>query len=189
MNDEHDDIILDEETGIDDSVLADEAQSDTIKKLKLKLKDAEDKSKEYLDGWQRAKADFVNIRKRDEENQKEFVKFAKEGVIADLIPVLDSFDLALQNKTAWEALPKDWRIGMESIYNQLVSILATHGVSKDTPTGKPFDPNHHDAVAMVSVDNKENDHIVMETLQSGYNLGEKNIRPAKVKVGEYTETQ
>ncbi len=188
MKDEQDDITLDEETGIDDSVLAEEVQGDTIKKLKARLKEAEEKSKEYLDGWQRAKADFINIRKRDEEAQKEFVKFAKEGVIADLIPVLDSFDLAFQNKTSWETLPKDWRIGMESIYNQLLSVLSSHNVSKDTPTGKPFDPNHHDAVGMVPVEDKEHDHIVIETLQSGYNLGEKNIRPAKVKVGEYHET-
>jgi molecular chaperone GrpE (heat shock protein) len=61
-------------------------------------------------GWQRAKADLLNARKRDEEEKKEYIKFANERMIEDLLPVLQSFDMAMGNKEAWEKADKNWRI-------------------------------------------------------------------------------
>jgi len=184
MNDEQDEITIDHsDENLDDSVIADEHKGDTIKKLKEKLKDAESKKQEYLDGWQREKADFINIRKRDEEAKQEFLKYAKEETMLDIIPVLDSFDLAFRNKTAWEELPKDWRIGIESIYNQLISVLEAHGVKKVVPVGEVYDPKLHEAVESLPVSEKEKDGVVLEVLQAGYTLAGKEVRPAKVKVG------
>ena len=96
MKDEDKDISIDKDADLDDSVIAEEHQGDALKKLKLKLKEAEAKAKEYLDGWQRTQADFVNLRKRDEEAKLDFVKFANSTLVEDLLPVLDSFTLALQ---------------------------------------------------------------------------------------------
>ncbi len=184
MNDEQDEITIDhDDENLDDSVVVDEHQGDTIKKLKEKLKVSEAQSKEYLDGWQRAKADFINIRKRDEEAKLEFLKYAKEETMLDIIPVLDSFDLAFLNKKAWEELPKDWRIGIESIYNQLISVLEAHGVKKIVPMGETYDPKLHEAVESLPVSEKEKDGVVLEVLQAGYTLAGKEVRPAKVKVG------
>jgi molecular chaperone GrpE len=183
MKDENDDIILDTDSDLDDSVVADEHQGDTIKKLRENLKKAEAEAKEYLLGWQRAKADFINIRKRDEEAKQEFVKFSKEEIVSDLIPVLDSFDLAFRNKESWEMLPKDWRTGMESIYNQLLSALSSHGVQKIIPTGEKFDPKLHEAVEMVPVSDDEEDGKILEVTQPGYSLVGKEVRSPKVKVG------
>jgi len=158
-----------------------------LKKLREKLKISEAEKLEYLTGWQRSKANFINMRKRDEEMKGEFMKFAKEGIIVDLLPVLDSFDLAFKNKAVWESLPEDWRKGMESIYTQLQNILSSHGVTKLDLIGMPFDPRFGDAVSMQPVTDKSADHTVMDVLQTGYTLNDKPIRIAKVVVGEYHE--
>ncbi len=187
-DDNSDDVILDTDSDLDDSVVAETHQGDTIKKLREKLKKAEAEAKEYLDGWQRAKADFINIRKRDEEAKQEFVKFSKEEIVSDLIPVLDSFDLAFRNKEAWQSLPKDWRMGMESIYNQLLSALSSHGVQKMIPDGEKFDPKLHEAVEMVPVSDENEDGKILEVIQPGYSLAGKEVRAPKVKVGTVNVT-
>jgi molecular chaperone GrpE len=182
-NDNSDDVTLERDSDLDDSVVAETHQGETIKKLREKLKKVEAEAKEYLDGWQRAKADFINIRKRDEEAKQEFVKFSKEEIVTDLIPVLDSFDLAFSNKEAWQSLPKDWRMGMESIYNQLLTALSSHGVQKLIPKGETFNPKLHEAIEIVQVDDKSEDGKILEVVQPGYTLAGKEVRPPKVKVG------
>jgi molecular chaperone GrpE len=174
MHDEQDDITLDNEEGIDDSVLAEEAQGDTIKKLKEKLKVAEAKAKEHLDNWQRAQAEFVNLRKRDEEAKSDFLKFAKSDILSELIPVLDALELAVShgNKDA------------ESIERLLLNILKQHRLSEINPLGEVFDPSKHEAIAMVKTENSEEDNKVIDVFQKGYELDGKIIRPAKVRVGE-----
>jgi molecular chaperone GrpE len=174
---EQEDIILDEETGIDDSVLVDVAQGDTIKKLKLKLKDAEGKAKENLDNWQRAQAEFMNVRKRDEDARSEFAKFAKADTISQIIPVLDSFTMALNQGHE----------DLEPIYNQLFQILKQNGLEESNPLGEMFDPAKHEAISMKPTDIKEQDHTVLEVFQRGYMLNGSVLRAAKVRVGEFTE--
>ncbi len=186
MQDEHDDIILDTESEIDDSVLADAAQGDAIKKLREKLKTAEKDRLEYLTNWQKDKADFVNARKRDEEQKMEMLKYAKNDLITQILPVIDTFDLAMKNTAAWELLPKEWRMGMESIAKQLLGVLEQNGVSKINPMGEPFDPSLHDAVTTVPVTEEDKDHTVTEVLQTGFSLNGKVLRPAKVSVGEFS---
>jgi len=176
MNDEQD-VILDTEDGIDDSVLSDEAQGDTIKKLKTKLKDIESKAKENLDGWQRAQADFVNLRKRDEEAKVEFIKFAKSDILSQIIPVLDSFNHALAHGNK----------EIEPILNQLIQILKQNGLEEVNPLNETFNPNICEAVSMKQTSEKNADHRVLDVLQKGYKLEERVIRPAKVIVGEYKQ--
>jgi molecular chaperone GrpE len=158
-----------------------------IKKLKEKIKECEKTKNEYMDGWQRAKAEFVNLRKRDEEANKEFLKFAKEDIIKQLIPVLDSFEIAFSNKEEWEKTPKEWRTGIESIHSQLIKILEHNHVKQINPIGETFDPKFHDSVQLVKVSDKEKDNKVTEVVQKGYILYDKVIRTAKVKIGEYEE--
>jgi molecular chaperone GrpE len=176
MNDENDDVIIDDEDeNLDDSVLAEEAQTDTIKKLREKLKAAEGKAKEYLDSWQRSQAEFLNLRKRDEEAQSEFTKFANKKILLELIPVLDSFNIALSQGHK----------ELEPVYLQLLSVLKANGLEEISALGEEFNPNFHEAVVMVKTEKEEEDNKVLETLQNGYILSGKVIRPSKVKVGEY----
>lgn len=182
---QEDDVTVEADSDLDDSVIAEEAAGETIKKLRLKLKEAEKKSAEYLDGWQRAQADFINYKKRDEVERKEFLKFAAEPVVLDTIHVMDSFDMAFGNKEHWEKADKSWRDGVEKIYAQLRKTLEKHGVTVDDPLGKDFDPMNHLAVEMVPVQKAEDDGKIVGVVQRGYLLNDKVIRPAKVKVGEF----
>jgi molecular chaperone GrpE len=174
MNDEEKDIELDSED-LDDSVVAEEHASESIAKLKGKLKEAEGKAKEYLDGWQRSQADFANLRKRDEEAKFEFLKYANQGLIEELIPVLDTFNIALSHGHK----------ELEPVCKQLMTTLKNRGLEELEPLGEPFDPRLHEAIGVNSVETQEEDHKVTEVLQKGYKLGEKIIRAAKVKIGEY----
>ncbi len=170
---------------LDDSVVAEESMGDTIKKLREKLKKLEAEKQEYLTGWQRAKADLINARKRDEEDRREAVKYASEAVIADLIPVLDSFTMAMGNKEAWEKADKNWRMGVEYIYSQLIKSLTDHGLKELNPLGEAYDHNHHEAISHESVTDATMDQKVVQVIQKGYSLNGKLLKVPKVKVGEY----
>ena len=178
MKDENDDITFSDEE-------EENNPNQIIKKLREKLKEAEAKAQEYLTGWQKERADLVNARKRDEEERKEFTKFAKEDIATELIAVLDSFDSAFKNKEAWEKVDKNWRQGVEYIHSQLINILANHGVSVVSPIGEKFDPQRDEATENVAVKNPEDDHKIIEVLSVGYKLQNKLIRAPKVKIGEY----
>lgn len=140
---------------------------------------------EYLTGWQRAKADLVNARKRDEADRQEFMKFANERLIDGLLPVLESFDMAIGNKEAWEKVDKNWRVGVEYIYTQLKKVLADSGLVEINPLGEKFDINRDEATEYVPVETESDDHKVVAVLQKGYTLNGRPMRPPKVKVGEF----
>src|SRR3989338_3149397 len=156
-----------------------------IKKLRQRIKELEAKSQEYLQGWQKERADLANLRKRDEAEKKEFAKFAKEDITTELISVLDSFESAFKNKEAWEKVDKNWRQGVEYIHSQLINILSNHGVSVISPLGEMFDPKRDEAVETVPTEKEEDNHKILEVMSAGYKLQNKIIRAPKVKVGEY----
>jgi molecular chaperone GrpE len=207
MNDENDDVMLepDEENNkqkspymnTDDSGNADEefvaedgegntgTTKDTVKDLREKLKKAIAEKQEYMDGWQRTKADFVNARKRDEDARKELVKFANEDLLGQILPVLDSFTMAFNNKEAWEKVDKNWRMGVEYIHSQLKGILEQNGMTEFDPKGEVFNPEKHHAIETIEVPDESEDHKVIEVVQKGYTLNGKIVRPASVKIGEY----
>lgn len=172
MKDEENEIVPED---LDDSVVAEEHAGEQIKKLKGKLADAEAKAKEYLDGWQRSQADFVNLRKRDEEAKIEFIKFANVDMVSQLVPVLDSLELSLPHGNK----------ELEAVYRQLLSILKQNGLEELNPAGETFNPQQHEAVGVMPTDKKEDDHKILEVMQKGYILQGKIIRPAKVRIGEY----
>lgn len=181
-----DEIVLDTKTEIDDSVVAEESLQETVKKLREKLKKCEAEKKEYLDGWQRARADYANFKKEQEGMKKEFVKFANERLFDELIPVLDSFDMAFGNKEAWEKADLNWRIGIEYIYNQLVKSLSDNGlVQFSSNIGDKMDDMKFEAVGTVSTEDEKKDHTVAVVIKKGYLLNEKVFRPAQVKVFEF----
>jgi len=168
---------------LDDSVIAEEHQGETIKKLREKLKKALDEKQQYLASWQKDKADFLNARKRDKEDRETFVKFANENLIAELLPVLQSFEIAFANKESWEKVDKNWRIGVEYIYSQLKTVLEGNGLKQINPIGLKFDPMRDEAIEYVPVIDEKQDHIITEVIQNGYELHGKTLVAPKVKVG------
>lgn len=161
------------------------AAKDKLKKLKEKIAALEKERREYLDGWQRARADYANFKKEQEEAKKEVVRFANERLFEDLIPALDSFDMAFANKEAWEKADKNWRIGVEYIYSQIVKALENHGLTQFSPSaGDKFDNQKHEAIGTVPGD-QSNDHTVAEPVKKGYMLKGEVFRPAQVKIFEF----
>ena len=174
----------DDVSDLDDSVVAEESQAETIKKLRADLKKALADKQEYLTNWQKDKADFVNARKRDEASQREFIKFASEGIITDLIPVLDSFNMAFGNTESWEKVDKNWRTGVEYIANQLKTILESAGLVEVNPVGLKFDPMRDEAVSFETVETVDKDQSITKVIQKGYSLHGKMVKAPRVIVGE-----
>lgn len=176
---------IEKDENLDDSVVAEEVAAETIKKLREKLKATQKERDEYLAGWQRAKADLINARQRDEADKKEFIKFANGQLIDGLIPVLDSFELAFNNKEGWEKADKNWRSGVEFIYNQLKKALVDAGLEEINPLGKIFDPSRDEAAEYLPVESESDNHKILAVIQKGYSLNGRPMRPPKVKVGEF----
>jgi molecular chaperone GrpE len=174
----------DTETDLDDSVVAEENMSDIIKRLREKLKKCETEKQEYLTGWQRAKADNINARKREEESRKEYSKFANENLIHDLIPVLESYNSALANKDAWDKIDKTWRTGIEYIFNQLKKALESNGLTEMSPLGESFDASRDEATSHEKVSDPKLSGKIIAVISKGYSLNGKIVRPPKVVVGE-----
>lgn len=159
--------------------------AEKVKKLKAELAECQKQKQEYLDGWQRMKADMVNIKKREEEDRANFIKFAKEGIIEEILPTLVSFDMAMANKDAWEKVDANWRAGVEYIAKQLKTTLESHGLSEINPLGEVFDPARDEAIEHIPVADEKQDHTIVEVVQKGYKLHDKIIKAPRVKVGEY----
>lgn len=156
-----------------------------LKQCKEKLALCQKERQEYLDGWQRSKADYLNQKRRLEEERRQEIERNAAHFIEKLLPLCDSFDLALQNLAKQNGAKSEWHAGIEQIYNQLMTVLKSYNVEVLVPLGLPFDPHVHEAVEDVSVTNPTQHHIIMDVLQNGYRVGERLIRPAKVVVGNY----
>lgn len=178
-----------EDVAGDDLVPEEGDPATIIKKLRDKLKQVTAEKTEYLNNWQRDKAEFINVRKREQESNAQFVKFAKEDLIVDLIPVLDSFEMAFSNKEAWEKVDKNWRIGVEHIYSQLKNILTNNNLQEIDPLGKRFDPARDEAIEFEPVTEERFDHMITKVIQKGYSLNDKIIKAPRVKVGEFKKPE
>lgn len=158
-----------------------------IKELRDKLSTALKERDEYLAGWQRAKADYINARKEELQSGMNATRIANERVVIEILPVLDSFALAFANKESWEKVDENWRRGVEYIASQLKTSLTNLGVEEVGKVGDVFSPNYHSAIENITTNDKETDHTIAEVIQNGYLLEGKVIRPAKVKVFVFSE--
>jgi len=127
----------------------------------------------------RTQAEFENARRRAAKEQQDFRDYAAADAIKALLPVIDSFERALQVKSE----PGDFRNGVELIYKQLQDVLTKLGVRAIPAKGEPFDPRFHEAIEMVET-NEAPDHHVLEELQRGYKVKDRLLRPAMVKVAK-----
>ena len=144
-----------------------------------KLEECEKKRDEYLSGWQRERADFQNYKKEEIKRGAEMRTYLQEGIIRDVLTVLDSFDIA------FDFVPDDlkghkWIHGTEQIRAQLFEVLRREGVEVIKTDGEMFNPEKHEAVEEVASDKPEG--TIIEEVQKGYILNGKVIRPARVKV-------
>ncbi|MFM7196694.1 MAG: nucleotide exchange factor GrpE [Chloroflexota bacterium] len=150
-----------------------------LEEARTQVRDAEARAAENLDRWQRAQADLANFKRRVQFDRDLDQKYASAQVLADFLRVLDGFD------RAWKSLPSSlrmlsWIEGLMMLDRQAQAIVERYGVRPIEAHGKPFDPRFHEAVASDTGDG--NDHVV-EIFQMGYELHERVLRPALVRVG------
>ena len=154
-----------------------------IDALNKQLADAqaqvEKEKKEYLF----LMAEFDNFRKRTVKEKSDLIKNASEGVLKGLLPIVDDFERGLEASAKVEDAA-DVRKGMELIYQKLVKYLEKNGVKAIDSTGKPFDAEMHEAIAMVPVPDDAQKGMVIDTPTKGYTLNDKVLRHAKVVVGQ-----
>lgn len=147
--------------------------------LKKQLEEAQTQTAEFKDGWQRARAEFDNYRKRMERDNALVYQNAVGNIIKRYLPVMDDLQRALQSRPADLA----WASGIELIYRKLQSILDSEGIKRIEAEGQPFDPVFHEAIGQEHCDDLPSGHVVA-VVQNGYTLGDKVIRPAMVRVSE-----
>jgi molecular chaperone GrpE len=165
--------------------------TDKISALRKKLQESELARRTLSEDMLRAKADFLNARRRLTEEQERNKDRIRMNFIEELLPLCDSFYMAMSNKTAWNAVDSVWRTGVESIHAQLNAILQSHNVAIINPAGAHFDPQKHDAVSNAPVTEEALHDTVVAVLQPGYEMktGDRTeiIRPARVVVGNYSK--
>jgi molecular chaperone GrpE len=149
----------------------------------LQLKDEAAKAKEYWDKLLRLQADFENTRKRLDKEKQDFIKFANEGIIVELLNILDDLERAVGlAESKHEDFPAFLK-GVEMILAHLYEMLKEYGVKPIEAKGKLFDPSYHEAL-MQAEDKDCPEHTVLEELQKGYMCNDRVIRTAKVKVSK-----
>ncbi len=158
---------------------------DVIGKLRADLKQARSDKEEYLTGWQRAKADYINLQKEMDQVRANTSIVTKEKMVENLLPAIDSFDMAMANKESWEKVDPNWRTGVECIYQQIMNGLADSGVERIDKVGIAFDPSLHQSMETIVTDDQSKDHTVAKVIQAGYKIGDRVVRPARVNIFEY----
>lgn len=143
------------------------------------LENAKKQIEELTDIAKRSMADLQNYKKRAEEERREFAKFASANVFMDIIPVFDSLERA-QEHIPSDLAENDWVKGIQSITKQFEQIMDRFNIKKMKSVGEKFDPNRHEALAQGP---GEKD-IVIDELESGYEMEGHTLRAAKVRVGD-----
>ena len=138
------------------------------------------KAEEYLDGWQRARAEFANYKKRVLRDHTDIRQVARGEVIKLYLDIADDLERALQKKPA-NREEETWAEGIEIIFQKLRTRLESEGIKPMNPMGEEFDPNIHEALMKEESDEYESGQII-EVMQEGYWIGDKVLRPALVRV-------
>lgn len=171
MSDPGDDVVVEETSEEGDSGTAEQK----LKKLRNELKEAKKESAENLAGWQRAKADYVNLERRMRGMGEELSQGARREVARGFIEAADSLEAALKADPA-----------LGAVLRQMDEAFKKHGIIRFAPNpGEAFDPARHESVQILATSAKEEDTTVSEVLQSGYELEGLVVRPARVIVAHY----
>ena len=148
--------------------------------LKKELEETRTKANEYLDGWQRARAEFANYKKRVDRDQAQTYQVATGNVVRRFLEVLDDLERALKNRPQ-EGEGAVWSEGIELIYRKLLNMLKNEGVKPMEIKNDFFDPNLHEAVMSEENSEFESGQII-DVIRQGYVLGDRVLRPAMVRV-------
>jgi len=185
--DEEFEVVEGDETHSDDSEIEVEEEesslTDKIKALREKLATCEDEKRKHLEDLQRGRADFLNSKRRLDEQLARDKERATDKILSELLTLVDSFDTAMMDAALWESIDTRWRTGVEAIHTKLLAILKSNNVIPTDPIGQKFNPEEHEAVSNVPVTEDAEVDTIVAVLQKGFKRNESMIRPAKVVVG------
>jgi molecular chaperone GrpE len=168
---------MDDESPDSEEEVTDVLAPEEIQQFEADLAALQRERDEWLDTTRRLQADFENYRKRVVREQTSLVERASEGLIEQLLPVLDNFELTLQNVDA--SADEQIRKGVELVYADLIAVLEKNGLERIDALGAPFDPNEHEAVLQEDGDGEP---VVGQILRTGWKLKGRVLRPSMVKV-------
>ena len=154
--------------------------SQALEELKSKIGELEAEKQEWNDRWARTAAEYDNYRKRTQKERMDLVNMANEGLIEELLEVLDDFQNAIDTAPK-EGDAQSFAKGVQLIFDKMKGILSRRGLEAIEAENQPFDPNLHDALMVEHSTEVPDDHVVRE-IQRGFKLGGRIIRPAKVCV-------
>ncbi|MCI0566172.1 nucleotide exchange factor GrpE [bacterium] len=142
---------------------------------------------EYLAGWQRAQADYANLERESARERDAEAERARIKIFRQIAEVLDGFERAFSDKESWNSAPESWRSGMTGIYEKTRAIFREHGVEEISPAkGDAFDPTLHDSMMIENTADQAKDGLISETMQKGYRINGRVVRPASVKIFSHT---
>lgn len=182
-NDNNQNEMADEIQGtVEETISADSAEAveEAVSAESQELEQLRAEVQEHQQRFLRSQADFDNFRRRTQKEKEELAKYASSKLITELLPVVDNLDRALaaaQENAEAESFSK----GVDMIFRQLESVLASEGLTPMNAVGQPFNPEYHQAIMQVESDEFD-EGIVVEEVQKGYMLKDKVLRPAMVKV-------
>jgi molecular chaperone GrpE len=147
------------------------------------LKEQASKAEEYWDRLLRQTADFDNYKKRAAREKTEAIKYANEGVLQKLIPILDNFEMALAAASNEKANAQSLQQGVAMIHTQLRNALLEAGLEEIDANDKVFDPNLHEAVSQKETAELPEGHVAQQ-MRKGYKFRDRLVRPASVVVAK-----
>lgn len=151
-------------------------------KLEEEINTLMDQNKGLEEKVKLTQAELINYRKRKDDEVEGLLKYANQGLITDLLPIIDNFERAINHSDVSEEMKK-YSVGIKMIYNNLNDILKQYGVEEINRVGQVFDPNLEQAL-LIDTDPSKDDDIVLEVLLKGYKLKDRVIRPASVKINQ-----
>ncbi|MGW8224104.1 MAG: nucleotide exchange factor GrpE [Anaerolineales bacterium] len=162
--------------------LSEEGEISEIELLQTEIDKLRQQSQEYLDGWQRERAEFANYKKRKDKESQMLQNNISGNIIRKYLDIVDDLERALQNQPE-EGEGAAWAKGIELIYRKFLSALEAEGVVPMDVKGQQFDPNLHEAISQEPNEEYESGQII-EVLRNGYLIGDRVIRPASVRIAQ-----
>lgn len=153
-----------------------------LESLRHEIAETESKAQEYLDGWQRSRAEFANYKKRVDRDQASVRQMAAANIYKNYLDVIDDLERALKDRPE-NSEGAAWASGIELIYRKLLSNMEVDGITVMVTQDQFFDPNIHEAISSEDTEGYKSGQIV-EVLKNGYLVGDKVLRPALVRVAQ-----
>lgn len=152
-----------------------------IESLKEELVKAKAQAEDHLNGWKRAKADYINFKRETERRQKEIIEFANAALLLEIFPLVDQFKQAFKHLSK-DLEKSDWVVGIRHIQANLKKLLSDLGITEVPTIGEKFNPELYEAIGEVESDLEKG--TVVEEIKTGFKINNKVIQPAKVKIAK-----